>query len=49
MKNVGDLTLHSGKRTMIKKNGTLYCFCQTLKKLEVSSLTKLFGDVVAVL
>ena len=39
MKNVGDFTLHSGKRTAIKKNGTLFCWFQYLKKLEVLALT----------
>lgn len=41
MKNVGDLTLLSGKRITIKKNGTVYWSFQNLKKLDVSALTKL--------
>lgn len=41
MKNVGDLTLLSGKRITIKKNGTVYWSLQNLKKLDVSALTKL--------
>lgn len=43
MKNVGDLTLLRGKRTTIKKNGTVYWSFQNLKKLDVSALTKLFS------
>ena len=43
VKNVGDLTLHRGKRTTIKKNGTVYWSCQNLKKLDVSAITKLFA------
>lgn len=41
VKNVGDLTLLSGKRITIKKNGTVYWSFQNLKKLDVSALTKL--------
>lgn len=41
VKNVGDLTLLSGKRITIKKRGTEYWSFQYLKKLDVSALTKL--------
>ena len=45
VKNVGDLTLHSGKRITIKKNGTVYWSRQNLKKLDVSATTKLFAGL----
>lgn len=41
VKNVGDLTLLSGKRITIKKNGTVYWSFQNLKKVDMSALNKL--------
>ena len=41
VKNVGDLTLLSGKRIAIKKNGTVYWSLQNLKKVDTSALAKL--------
>ena len=38
MKKVGDLTLHSGKRTPIKKKGMLCCLFQTLKNVDLSAV-----------
>lgn len=45
VKNVGDLTLHRGKRMTIKKNGTVCCSCQNSKKLDLSATTKLFVEL----
>ena len=42
VKKVGDLTLHSGNRTPIKKNGMLCCLSQTLKKLDLSAVVEVF-------
>lgn len=40
VKKVGDFTQQSGNRTATRKNGTLFCWSHTLKKFDLSAITK---------